>query len=138
MSGRTRLAFLLLVLAQAAHSVEEYAGRLYAVFPPARLASSAVSADPAAGFLALNTAIVAFGLWSWAVPVRTGWGAARMLAWGWALVELANGIGHSLLAIARGGYFPGVATAPLLIAAAMWLMALLSREAAAAPPPAAV
>lgn len=34
---RTQLVFLLLILAQAAHSVEEYATRLYEVFPPARL-----------------------------------------------------------------------------------------------------
>ena len=36
MDRTTRLAFLLVILAQAAHSIEEYAFRLYDLFPPAR------------------------------------------------------------------------------------------------------
>ena len=108
-------------MAQAAHSVEEYATGLYAVFPPARFASSLVSRDPATGFAVLNAAIVGFGLWCWAVPVRAQWPSARGIAVGWAVVELANGTVHLLLAAANGGYFPGAATAPLLLACGGWL-----------------
>src|SRR6201987_5600794 len=39
---RSQLVFLLLILAQAAHSVEEYATRLYEVFPPAHFVSSLI------------------------------------------------------------------------------------------------
>ncbi len=91
------------------------------MFAPARFASSLVSSDHAVGFAVLNAAIVAFGLWCWAVPVRAHWPSGRGLALGWAAVELANGTGHLLLAAAAGGYFPGAGTAPLLLGCAGWL-----------------
>ena len=50
LSRPSQLAFLLLVVAQAAHSVEEYVTRLYADFAPARFVSTLVSDDPATGF----------------------------------------------------------------------------------------
>ena len=62
MDSRTRLAFLTLVLAQASHSIEEYAFALYDVFPPARFASGLVSSDLATGFAILNGAFVVFGV----------------------------------------------------------------------------
>ena len=49
MDRRCQLAFLALVMAQAAHSIEEYAFALYDVLPVARFASSLVSTDPATG-----------------------------------------------------------------------------------------
>jgi hypothetical protein len=124
---RSQLVFLLLILAQAAHSVEEYATRLYEVFPPAHFVSSLISKDLALGFLVANVALVIFGLWCWAVPLRSGWRAAHGLVWFWTLLELGNGIGHSSLAIARKGYFPGVVTAPLLLLFAVWLAVLQAR-----------
>ena len=128
MKHRTQLVFLLLILAQAAHSVEEYATRLYEVFPPARYVSSLISSDLALGFLVVNVVLVMFGLWCWAVPVRSGWRAADGLVWFWTLSELGNGIGHFSLAIARKGYFPGVVTAPLLLVFAV-LLAVLQAQA---------
>ena len=128
MEHRSQLVFLLLILAQAAHSVEEYATRLYEVFAPARFVSSLVSNDLALGFLVANVALVTFGLWCWAVPVRSGWRAANGLVWFWTLLELGNGIGHSALAVTRGGYFPGVVTAPLLLLFAGWLAVLQARQ----------
>jgi hypothetical protein len=125
---RSQFAFLFLILAQGAHSVEEYATGLYEVFAPARFVSSLVSCDLALGFLIVNAALVTFGLWCWAVPVRLGWRAARGLAWFWALLEIGNGVGHSTLALSREGYFPGLATAPLLLLLAAWLAVLLVRQ----------
>lgn len=118
MDRRTRSAFLLLVLAQAAHSVEEYVTRLYETFAPARAVSVLVSDDPATGFVVVNASLVAFGLWYW-------WRSTRGLAWAWSVLALANGSGHVLLALVRGGYFPGVVTAPLLVLAAGRLAVLL-------------
>jgi uncharacterized protein with HXXEE motif len=125
---RGQLVFLFLILAQAAHSIEEYATRLYEVFAPARFVSSLVSNDLALGFLVVNAALVTFGLWCWAVPVRSGWPAARGLVWFWTILELGNGIGHSALALSRGGYFPGVVTAPLLLLLAAWMAVLQVRQ----------
>jgi hypothetical protein len=122
---RGQIVFLCLILAQCAHSIEEYFSKLYEVFAPARFVSGLVSNDLALGFLVVNAALVAFGLWCWAVPVRSGWRAAGGLVWFWTMLELGNGIGHSVLAWSRGGYFPGLATAPLLLLLAAWLAFLL-------------
>lgn len=130
MNRRTQLVFLSLIVAQGAHSIEEYVTKLYEVFAPARFVSSLVSQDLALGFLAVNATLVTFGLWCWAVPVRSGWRAARGLMWFWTILELGNGFGHSALALSRGGYFPGVLTAPLLLLFAGWLALLQTREAA--------
>ena len=124
MEHRGKIVFLFLILAQGAHSIEEYVTKLYEVFAPARFVSSLVSNDLALGFLILNTALVTFGLWCWAVPVRSGWQAARGLVWFWTILELGNGIAHSALALSRRGYFPGVVTAPLLLLFAGWTAVL--------------
>jgi hypothetical protein len=48
------------------------------------------------------------------------------------VLELANGLGHIALAIAAGGYFPGLATAPLLLAAGTGLVVRLRSSRTAA------
>jgi hypothetical protein len=89
--------------------------------------SSLFSSDLALGFLVANAALVSFGFWTWVVPVRLNWRSAAALVIFWTLLELGNGIGHTLLAVSRGGYFPGVATAPLLLVCAGWLAVLQIR-----------
>jgi hypothetical protein len=121
--------FLALVLAQAAHSVEEYMGRLWEVFPPARLVTGLVSSDLERGFLVINAALVGFGFWCYFRPVRNGWHAARALMWGWVALELVNGVGHPLWAIRTGGYTPGLVTAPALLVLALALARRLRRTA---------
>jgi hypothetical protein len=128
MEPRSRLAFLLLVLVQALHSCEEYVYRLYDVLAPARYVSELIGIDRAAGFAVANTTLFLFGLWCWFALVRKDRPSARPVAWAWALIEVANGFAHIALAIAAGGYFPGLATAPLLIAAGTWLILGLSRR----------
>ena len=125
--------FLLLILAQALHSTEEFLFRLWDHLPPARFVANLFGIPPPLGFLIANSLLVLFGLWCWLALVRPGRRSARAVAWGWAGLELANGLGHIALALAAGGYFPGVATAPLLIAAGAWLIARLRRTAAPGP-----
>lgn len=121
MNARSQFAFLALILAQAAHSVEEYAFRLYDVFAPARFVSGLVSNDPATGFVIFNAALVLFGLWCYVARVRTGHSSARGWVWLWILIELGNGIGHSVMSLARGAYFPGVVTALVLLMLSIYL-----------------
>lgn len=83
--------------------------------------------DPAAGFVIANSLLFLFGLWCWAARVRPQRRGARGLAWFWAVLELLNGFGHIGLAIAAGGYFPGLATVPLLLGFGAWLALRLSR-----------
>jgi hypothetical protein len=124
-----RAVFLLLVAVQAVHSVEEYVWRLYDALAPARYVSTLLGLDPARGFAIVNVALFAFGLWCYWARVRPGRRAWRALAWFWAVLEIANGLGHGALALAAGGYFPGLATAPALLAVGAWLAFRLAKDA---------
>jgi hypothetical protein len=114
-----QLSFSALVLAQVAHSIEEYRGRLWETFPPARFVTGLVSQDREQAFIAINAALIAFGVWCVLFPVRRGWPSAALVAWLWVGVEVINGIGHAMWSIVNGGYSPGVATAPVLLVAAL-------------------
>jgi len=118
----------MLIFAQATHSIEEYLGRLWESFPPARALTSLVSQDLERGFLGLNILLVGFGAWCFLWPVRKGWPSAAPLAWGWVAIETINGIGHPLWSLRQGGYTPGVATAPVLLILAINLARQLLRR----------
>jgi len=128
LSRQWRTALLVVVIFQALHSVEEYATRLYQVFGPARFVSNLFSGDPARGFVIVNLTIVAAGFASWLATRRMNVAAAAALAWFWAILELLNGLGHIGLAASVGGYFPGLATAPLLAVGSAVLVGLLLKE----------
>lgn len=138
MSKRSKLLFVLLVAIQAAHSVEEYLTRLYDVLPPARFVSGLVSADPAVGFMIINVVIILAGVCCCAFAIRSGLKAARIVAWIWLTIELANGTGHVLLATSAGGYFPGALTGTVLNVVALGLASSMVSDncgAAQAPTP---
>ena len=103
------------------HSVEEYTGRLYEVFPPARFVSGLISDDLERGFVIANVVLLSFGFWCFLWPVRKHWPSAVPLAWYWIGIELVNGIGHPLWSIRLLRYTPGVATAPMLFFLALSL-----------------
>ena len=86
-----------------------------------------MSSDLATGFAILNSAFVAFGLWCYLVPIRSGWASGQSWAWLWVFVEVGNGLGHPALAWRAGGHFLGIATAPVLFILALYLGARLSR-----------
>ena len=121
MMSRFQMTFGALVLAQAAHSIEEHVGHLWESFPPARYAAGLISADLERGFLIGNVSLVAFGLWCFMWPVRHTWTVAIPLAWFWAVIETINGISHPLWSLGKGGYTPGLATAPVLLFLALYL-----------------
>jgi hypothetical protein len=125
---RLQAPFAGLILAQTAHSIEEYAGRLWESFPPARFVSGLISSDLERNFLLLNVALIAFGVWCLFRPVRRGRPVARILAWIWVTIELLNGVGHTFWSLLRGGYTPGVATAPVLLLLAGYLGYRLGQE----------
>jgi hypothetical protein len=121
-----------------AHSVEEYVTRLYEIFAPARLVSGLLSDDLAVGFVIINATVIAVGIWCYVGPVRSGRGAAWLVAWLWTVIELANGIGHIILAVLTARYFPGSLTAVVLVCTAASLAFSLradwNREASVASP----
>ena len=74
-----------------------------------------VSSNLALGFAIANLVLVLFGLWCYLARVRRRHASGRSWAWFWTVLEAANGAGHLILAASSGGYFPGAATAPLLL-----------------------
>ena len=96
------------------------------MFAPARFVSGLVSTNLAVGFVVANAALVLFGLWCYFARVRPGHPSGPVFAWFWTVLEFANGIGHSVLALSRGGYFPGVVTAPALLGVSAYLALKLS------------
>jgi hypothetical protein len=114
-----------LVVAQAAHSIEEYIGRLYDVFPPARFVCGLISQNRRAGFIIFNASLLAFGVWCclWAARRRTR--SLVVVTWFWVTIELINGAGHPLWSLWEMRYTPGLATAPAPLALAI----VLARQA---------
>ncbi len=129
--SRITIAFGALVVAQCAHSIEEYVGRLWESFPPAAFLTGLISSDRKLGFLVINGALVTFGIWCLLWPVRKKWHSAQALMWFWVLIEMINGVGHPVWSVRQGEYTPGVITAPILLALAVYLAFRLRR---AAPP----
>ena len=125
--------FLGLAISQAAHSIEEYFFQLFDVFGPARFLIGLVAENLSLGFAIANSLVVAFIFWTYFFRIRPESPNARAWTWGWALVELANGIGHVLLANSAGSYFPGVYTAPLLILFSLALIYRLVHPVGRAP-----
>jgi hypothetical protein len=119
LGAEIRWPFSALIAVQIAHSVEEYVGRLYSSFPPARFVSSVISNDLERGFIVANACIVGFGLWCVFWPVRRRWPSATLFAWLWVAIESINGVGHPVWSLVQRGYTPGVATAPVLLVIAL-------------------
>lgn len=127
MSARMKAAFLLLALAQAAHSVEEYFARLWEVFAPAAFLSSLVSASrPEVGFLVINVSLVALGFWCYFRVVGREHPHARAWIWFFVALESVNAVGHVLWAAMNQGYRPGLLTAlPFLLLVPVLVQELL-------------
>jgi hypothetical protein len=121
MNKRIQITFLLLVLVQGLHSIEEYFGKLWEVFAPAKFLSSLVSKDPERGFLIINIILFIFGIWCWLFPIRRNYLLASGLIWFWIIIEMINGIGHPIWALYERAYVPGVGTAPILLILAIYL-----------------
>jgi len=120
--------FLLLVLIQGIHSIEEYKGRLWEVFLPAKFLTSLVSSNLKTGFLIINSGLLIFGLWCWFFPVRKNDPSARGFILFWIIIELMNGIGHLLWALSQWSYEPGLITAPFLFILGVLLIRQLSNS----------
>ena len=133
--SRLHRTFGALIAVQALHSIEEYSGRLYDIFPPARFMCGLVSRDLRRGFIIINVLFVGVRrLVLLLAALRNRWTVAPVLAWGWAAIEAANGIGHPLWSLWQRAYQPGVATAPLLLVLALSLGYQLRLRRMAGPP----
>ncbi len=115
-------ALALAVGVQSVHFAEEAATGLHE-----RLgALLGLPGIPLSVFVAFN--LMWLGIWVASVPgVRSARAAAFFAAWFLAIAGMFNGIAHPLLAIAAGGYFPGLVSSPFIGIASVWLWLQLRR-----------
>ncbi len=121
MPSKIKLVFFLLIISQTLHSIEEYYYSLWEVFAPARFVSLLINDNVVGGFIIINASLVLFGFWTYFVPLSHHWSTMRVFLWFWVILELGNGIGHVIFAIQTQGYFPGIYSAPLLLALSCYL-----------------
>ena len=109
-------ALALATAVQAVHFTEEATTG----FPERLGALLGLPAMPMSFFVVFN--LTWLFIWIISVPgIRTARAFAFFAAWFLAIAGMVNAIAHPLLAIASGGYFPGLVTSPLIGAAGVWL-----------------
>lgn len=126
--------YLLLGVAQTAHSIEEMRSHLYDFFWTATgLLHQYLPAVPqfrmsAESFAVINMTIIAVLLGT-SPFVYAGRRWALFLAGLAGVIEVLNGIGHLSATVVFGGYVPGAASAPLLLLLGLILLYELGRTA---------
>ena len=122
-AARDRLIALFLVgiAAQSCHFIEEFVAGFHCRWPEL-LGLSPWSAE---FFVAFNASWIAV----WAVSaagLRAGIRAALFPTWFFAIGMTVNLVGHPLLALNAGGYFPGLWTSPVVGAIGVTLLGRLA------------
>lgn len=101
---------------QSVHFAEEAATGFHQRFPTL----FGLPELPFSFFVVFNLTWI--GIWVASVPgLRSARPAAFFAAWFLAIAGMLNGIAHPLLAVAAGGYFPGLASSPLIGGVGAWL-----------------
>ena len=101
---------------QAIHFGEEAATGFHERLP----ALLGLPGMPLTLFVTFN--LVWLGIWLASIPgLRSARKIAFFAAWFLAIAGMINGIAHPLLAIATGGYFPGLVSSPFIAAASIVL-----------------
>ena len=94
---------------QSAHFAEELVTGFHTRFP----ALLGLDPMPLSFFVAFNLAWIA--IWIVSNPfLRLGKRPAFFAAWFLAIAGILNGVAHPMMAIASGGYFPGLITSPVI------------------------
>ena len=107
---------------QTAHFAEEWATGFHVRFP----ALLGLDPMPLWFFVPFNLAWIA--IWIVSVPyLRLGRKPALFAAWFLAIGGMLNGVAHPIMAIASGGYFPGLVTSPVIGLAGLVLWQRLQR-----------
>jgi len=127
MDNKTKITFLILVLFQGLHSTEEYMGKLWEVFAPAKFLTGLFSEDHQTGFLIANIGIFVIGICCWLLLYSKFESVAIKVVWVFIVIEIINGIGHPLWSLYQKNYTPGVFTTPLLLVTALILVYRLDK-----------
>jgi hypothetical protein len=127
MNYRIRVAFLVLIVLQALHSVEEFILKFYEVFPPMVSLYRDAPAMARPAFVLANSLLVLAGfvcLFRWVWPARRG---AEAVAWVWVGAEAFNVVAHCVWAVLIRGYNPGLVTGLGFVPVVAYLIYLLRR-----------
>jgi hypothetical protein len=127
MNRRISINFLLIALVQGLHSIEEFFGKLWEVYPPATFLSGLVSTNLKTGFIIINVSLFIILMLTWLTTFSKSY-STRGILWIWIILETINGIGHIIWAIIERSYEPGLTTAPILLGLALWLARLLTKS----------
>ena len=121
-------ALALATVIQSTHFIEEAVTGFHERFP----ALLGLPSMPFSFFMVFNLAWIA--IWIASIPgLRAARPAAFFAAWFLAIAGVINGIGHPLMAIAVGGYFPGLVSSPFIGLACVWTWTKLRAATYAAP-----
>ncbi len=101
--------FLIGIAAQSIHFIEEFTTGFHCRWPEL-LGLSPWSAE---FFVSFNVSWIAIWVLS-AAGLRSGVRAALVPTWFFAIAMTANGVGHPLMALYSGGYFPGLWSSPVV------------------------
>lgn len=107
---------------QSVHFVEEWATGFHARFP----ALLGMEPMPLSFFVPFNLAWIV--IWVVSIPLlQRSRKAAFFAAWFLAIAGILNGVAHPMMALASGGYFPGLITSPFIGVAGVMLWQRLDR-----------
>ena len=127
MNDKIRAAFLVLIVVQVLHSIEEVIFEFYEVFPPMRLVYRDAPHLARPAFIISNVVLAMAGLicltrWVW--PARRG---SRTVVWAWVGGEAFNVIAHCVWAALVREYNPGLVTVFGFVPVVVYLSYLLGR-----------
>jgi len=131
-SGITHL-YALLAGCQALHSIEEYVTGFYSQYDViSEYVHGFIPAIPVctiseSTFIIFNIILNVF-LLSMIVPMRKRLPGLIVFCWGFAIVELTNGLLHLTITIMTGRYFPGTISAIGLLILSILLLGRLKTE----------
>lgn len=109
-------ALALATAAQIGHFAEEWATGFHVQFP----ALFGLEAMPLSFFVVFNLTWIV--IWVASVPfLRSVRKPALFAAWFLAIAGMLNGVAHPVMAVASGGYFPGLLSSPLIGVAGVFL-----------------
>ncbi len=106
----------LAVMVQSIHFAEEAATGFHERLP----ALLGLQDIPFSVFIIFN--LLWLAIWVASIPgLRAAHTGAFFAAWFLAIAGMVNGVAHPLLAVAQGGYFPGLVSSPIEGIACVWL-----------------
>jgi hypothetical protein len=110
-------AYLVMIVVQVVHAMEEFLFHFWDVFPPMRVVYGGTPGLGERVFIAFHALLIGIGLWSYRRWVRGGGASARtVVRWG-IFVQSFTVLLHAAWFLTELRYQPGLATTTLFVPA---------------------